>query len=152
MAGGRIERVTAGETMAISIPGARPPGTPSRALKRPAGFLIRRAWGVEQERLLTKRVEEETPRGLSGQVTTPRLGGPAMPITPFLDGQRFDLETKRVLGVAFEITYIALQIEGADDFVKQAIATKIIELAKAGERNPDLLCEQVLKDIRGQEV
>ena len=75
-----------------------------------------------------------------------------MPITPFLDGQRFDLETKRVLGVAFEITYIALQIEGADDFVKQAIATKIIELAKAGERNPDLLCEQVLKDIRGQEV
>ena len=102
--------------------------------------------------MLTKRVEEETPRGLSGQVTTPRLGGPAMPITPFLDGQRFDLETKRVLGVAFEITYIALQIEGADDFVKQAIATKIIELAKAGERNPDLLCEQVLKDIRGQEV
>ena len=72
-----------------------------------------------------------------------------MPIGPFLNGERFDPETKRVLGVAFEITYIALGAEGSDDFVKQAIANKIINLAKAGERNPDLLCEQALKDIRG---
>jgi hypothetical protein len=28
------------------------------------------------------------------------------------------------------------------------IAKKIIELAKAGERNPDLLCERALKDLR----
>jgi hypothetical protein len=35
-----------------------------------------------------------------------------------------------------------------DDGVKQAIATKLIELAKAGERNPDLLCERVLEEIR----
>jgi hypothetical protein len=34
----------------------------------------------------------------------------------------------------------------ADD-VKQAIADKIISLAKTGERNPDALCEHVLKDI-----
>ena len=75
-----------------------------------------------------------------------------MPITPFLNGARFDPETKRVLGVAFEMTCIALRAEGSDDFVKQAIATKIIDLARAGERNPDLLCEQALKDIRGREV
>jgi hypothetical protein len=72
-----------------------------------------------------------------------------MPITPFLNGARFDPETKRVLGVAFEITCIALRAEDSDDFVKQAIAAKIIELAKAGERNPDVLCEQALRDIRG---
>jgi hypothetical protein len=36
-----------------------------------------------------------------------------------------------------------------DDDLKQAIAGKIIALAKAGERNPDLLCERVLEEIRG---
>ena len=75
-----------------------------------------------------------------------------MPIGPFLNGERLDPETRRVLGIAFEMVCIALRTEGSDDFVKQAIATKIIDLARAGERNPDLLCEQVLKDIRGQEV
>ena len=71
-----------------------------------------------------------------------------MPISPFLNGNRCDPETRRVLGVAFEMVCIALRTEGSDDFVKQAIADKIIELAKAGERNPDVLCEQALKDIR----
>jgi hypothetical protein len=75
-----------------------------------------------------------------------------MPISQFLNGDRFDLETRRVLGIAFEMTCIALRTEGCDDFVKQAIAAKIIELAKAGERNPDVLCEHALKDIRAPQV
>ena len=54
-----------------------------------------------------------------------------MPITPFLKGERSDPETTRVLGVAFEMTCIALRAEDADDFVKSAIARKIIDLAKA---------------------
>jgi hypothetical protein len=45
------------------------------------------------------------------------------------------------------LTSIALEIRGSDDEVRQAIAEKIIELAKTGERNPDVLCEQALKDI-----
>ncbi len=65
-----------------------------------------------------------------------------MPITPFLDGHKFDPETKYVLGVAFEMVCIALRIGDCDDYVKQAIANKVIDLATAGERNPDLLCEQ----------
>ena len=32
-----------------------------------------------------------------------------MPITPYLNGERFDPESKRVLGVAFEMVCIALQ-------------------------------------------
>ena len=72
-----------------------------------------------------------------------------MPIRQFLNDKRFDPETTRVLGVAFEMVCIALRTEEADDFVKQAIAEKIINLAKAGERNPDILCEQALSDIRG---
>jgi hypothetical protein len=43
---------------------------------------------------------------------------------------------------------IGLRTGDCDDGVKPAIATKLIALAKAGERNPDILCEEVLKDIR----
>jgi hypothetical protein len=38
-----------------------------------------------------------------------------------------------------------MRTEDADDFVRHAIARTIIALAKAGERNPDILCEQALK-------
>jgi hypothetical protein len=71
-----------------------------------------------------------------------------MSITPFLDGERFDLEGERVLRLAFEMVCIALRTGDCDDHVKQAIATKLIALAKAGERNPDRLCEEAVKDIR----
>jgi hypothetical protein len=71
-----------------------------------------------------------------------------MPITPFLNGERFDPETTRVLGVALEMVCIALRTGDCNDDVKQPIATKLIALAKAGERNPDILCEEALKDIR----
>jgi len=33
-------------------------------------------------------------------------------------------------------------------FALQIAAMRIIELAKQGERNPDLLCENVLKEFR----
>jgi hypothetical protein len=72
-----------------------------------------------------------------------------MPITPFLNGERFDPETTRVLSVALEMTCIALRTGDCDDGVRQAIAMKIIEIAKAGERNPDVLCEQALAAIAG---
>jgi hypothetical protein len=75
-----------------------------------------------------------------------------MPITPYLNGQQFDPETKRILGLAFEMTCAALRIGDCDDGVKQAIAAKIIDLAKGGGANPDVLCEQALKDIRRPEV
>jgi hypothetical protein len=71
-----------------------------------------------------------------------------MSITPFLDGERFDLESERVLRVAYEMVRIGLHIGDCDDHVKEAIAKKVITLAKAGERNPNILCEEVLKDIR----
>ena len=45
---------------------------------------------------------------------------------------------------------VALRVGDCADDVKQAIANKIIFLAKTGERSPDVLCEQVLKDIGRQ--
>jgi hypothetical protein len=73
-----------------------------------------------------------------------------MPITPFLNGQKFDAETRRVLGVAFEIVCVALRTGDCDNNVKQCIANQIIELANDGERNPDVLSERALKLIRGE--
>jgi hypothetical protein len=75
-----------------------------------------------------------------------------MPITPFLNGQKFDAETRRVLGVAFELVCVALRIGDCDDDVNQRIASQIIELASDGERNPDVLGERALKLIRGESI
>jgi hypothetical protein len=75
-------------------------------------------------------------------------GNAIMPITTWLDGYKPDPETKRVIGVAFEKTRAALRLVDRDDPVVAIIAKKIIELAKAGERNPDLLCERALMDLR----
>jgi hypothetical protein len=66
-----------------------------------------------------------------------------MPITPYLDDFNVDPETRRVLGVALEMTRVSLGL--ADHHANGIIAQPIIELAKAGERNPDLLCEGALK-------
>ena len=71
-----------------------------------------------------------------------------MPITPFLNDENFDQETTRVLGVALELTCVALRTGDCADDIKQAIAKKIIDLAKSGERNADLLAERALNDIR----
>jgi len=69
-----------------------------------------------------------------------------MSITPYLDGLEVDPDTKRVLGAALEMTRVSLGL--ADDFANEIIARRVVELAKAGERNPDLLCEGALKELR----
>ena len=71
-----------------------------------------------------------------------------MPITPYVDDFDADLETKRVLGDALERTRVSLGL--ADKFADGIIAKRIMELGKAGERNPDILCEGALKALRGQ--
>jgi hypothetical protein len=71
-----------------------------------------------------------------------------MPISIFLEDQKFDPETKRVMGIAFEMTRAALRLTDRDDLVVATVAKRIIELAKTGEHNPDLLCERVLNDLR----
>jgi hypothetical protein len=42
---------------------------------------------------------------------------------------------------------IALYTGDDDEHVRRTIANKLIALAKTGERNPDVLCEQALEDI-----
>jgi hypothetical protein len=71
-----------------------------------------------------------------------------MPITPYLNGQHFDPDTKRIMGVAFEMTRVALRLDSqAADPLLAIIANKIIELAKGGERDANELCERTLADL-----
>ena len=65
-----------------------------------------------------------------------------MPMRPFLDGETFDPETTRLLGVAFEMARAAIKCPR--DLSDEIIARRIIELAKAGERNVEVLCEAAL--------
>jgi hypothetical protein len=69
-----------------------------------------------------------------------------MPIRHYLQGHRFDPETARLLGVAFEMAIVALQQgDGMVSATRDTVAQKIIELAKAGERDPEQLCDKALK-------
>jgi Nitroreductase family len=64
-----------------------------------------------------------------------------------LDDFDVDPQTRPVLRVALERTRVSLGL--TDDLADGIIAKQIIELAKAGERNPDLLCEGALERLRG---
>ena len=77
-----------------------------------------------------------------------QIAARVMPIAQFLDNSEFDPETKRVMAVALEMARAALQLGHQGNLIDERIAKKIIELAKAGELNPELLCEAVLKEFR----
>ena len=71
-----------------------------------------------------------------------------MPITIYLDDYKPDSETKRVMGLAFEMTRAALRVSNRDDLAPEIIAKIIIEFARAGERDPERLCDQTLANLR----
>ena len=70
-----------------------------------------------------------------------------MPIRPFLNGQTFDPETARLVGIAFETARAAIKRRA--DLSDEMIARTIIVLAKAGERDVDVLCEAALNAPTG---
>jgi hypothetical protein len=71
-----------------------------------------------------------------------------MSITHYLlDDLDVDPETKRGLSVALEKTRVSLGL--ADNFANGIIVKRLIELAKTGERNPDLLCQGAIEQLRG---
>ena len=59
--------------------------------------------------------------------------------------QRFDPETMRLMGLAYEMALISLRLVDRGDIANNVIAQKIIELAKAEERDPERLSEGVLQ-------
>jgi hypothetical protein len=70
-----------------------------------------------------------------------------MPITPYLGGFDVDPGTHRALGIALEMTRVSLGL--TDNFADGIIANQLIEFAKTGERNPNLLYEGAIEKLRG---
>jgi hypothetical protein len=72
-----------------------------------------------------------------------------MPIGAYLGGRKFDAETRRLMGIAFEMAVVALQHNNVvADAVRDVVALRIIEVAKAGERDPERLCELALQALQ----
>ena len=69
-----------------------------------------------------------------------------MPIRFHLNGQRFDHETLRIMGLAYEMAFVSLQhTVRTSNPIRATIAQKIIELAKVGERDPERLCDGAMR-------
>ena len=70
-----------------------------------------------------------------------------MPIRAFLEGRKFDPEAIRMLGIGFEMVLAALRLADKD-VANEIVAGRIIALAEAGERDPERLCEGVLRELQ----
>jgi hypothetical protein len=71
-----------------------------------------------------------------------------MPITEFLDGVRFDRETTRVMGVAYEMACATLKFAEQTYIAHETIAKRIIGLTRGGVLDPGQLCERALDELR----
>ena len=61
-------------------------------------------------------------------------------VLPFFIDAGFDPEATTVMGDAFERACKQLHDRGQPEIVREVIARRIIAAAKAGQRDPELLC------------
>jgi hypothetical protein len=71
-----------------------------------------------------------------------------VPIRVYLKGREFDAESIRVMGIAFECARSVLHVVPSDDALNEAVAMKIIEHARTGERNPEKLCDFAIAALK----
>jgi hypothetical protein len=73
-------------------------------------------------------------------------------IRPFLRNQSaFEPEATHAMAVAFEEVCRVLKLDG-DAQAREAVAVRIIELARRGERDPARLRERVLREANAGEA
>ena len=70
-----------------------------------------------------------------------------VPIRPFIKDGAFGPDVISVMSAAFEDVYKTIDAAGRSDITKETIATKIIELARAGEADPVVLREMALSEF-----
>ena len=71
-----------------------------------------------------------------------------MPIADFLQGQSFDSDTRRAMNSAFGDIRAALGLTDRTDQATGVVAMRLIQLAKAGERDAERLAAAVLISLR----
>ena len=70
-------------------------------------------------------------------------------IIPFLRDEAFDPDALRAMSTALEEVCRTLQVNG-DQHAREVMALRIIELARRGERDPELLRDRVLWESGAQ--
>ena len=68
-------------------------------------------------------------------------------ITPFLNGQSFAPDLTKIMSDAYDLARKELHDRGQPVIVLEIIASRIIALAKAGERDPAQICKQALSSL-----
>ncbi len=63
---------------------------------------------------------------------------------PSFQSVAFDAELTQAMGEAFDRACKSLRDLGQPDIVKEVIATRIVEIARTGERDPDRLRDRAL--------
>jgi hypothetical protein len=66
-------------------------------------------------------------------------------IIPFLQDDAFDPDTLRGMSIALDEVCRTLKMDG-DQRAREAMAVRVIELARRGERDPARLRDQVLQE------
>ena len=69
-----------------------------------------------------------------------------MPVRADLSGGTFEPQDIEAMSLAFEEVCKALEIQPGATREREAVALRIIELCRRGERRPDRLAERVLKE------
>ena len=72
-----------------------------------------------------------------------------MPIRPYLEGGTFEPEDIQVMSRAFEEVCSVLRIAPTAAREREAVAVRIVELARRGEREYHRLVERVLSEAGG---
>jgi len=73
-----------------------------------------------------------------------------MAIYRTLDGMVFDEQAVKAMTRAYKAILIELGLRDRIDPLTEMVVTKIITTYQMRERDPERLCESVLKDIRGE--
>ena len=71
----------------------------------------------------------------------------AAPSLPLFSQASSDPHVIDVMGKAYAKACKMLHDRGQPSIVQEVIAQRIVEIAKTGERNPDLICDRVLTDL-----
>jgi hypothetical protein len=75
------------------------------------------------------------------------VGGTVMSLRKRIEDQIFEPDLIEAMRLAFQGACEALQLQGTSDAFTEIVATKIIELAKAGEVDPERLRSKVLSGL-----
>ena len=66
-------------------------------------------------------------------------------IVPFLQDEVFDPDALQAMSIALEDVCRTLRLDG-DQRARETVAVRILELARRGERDPERLRNQVLRE------